>query len=439
MPTSPSPSRRVVVTGAAPVSALGTGQQATWEALRLGTPHLIWQEERIEGERWGVYPLFAVPDFDLEGLPIPPAARLLLKEPEFEQDRDLVLLLGAVALAVDDSGLSYDPLDNRIGLVLTHENPGVDRYVRQVYRTAFDLLTGRRTLAGRSGAEFAQSLFEEHAGAVYGMQSFMYLYWLTRAFGFHGYSLFVNNACASGLYALEAAARQIREGESPVVVVAGGDSPRLITKHLWFRRLGLCAEDGLIQPFDRDRHGFVVGEGAGALVVEDWEHARRRGARVWAEYLGGGFTTEGWKIGLPDVARGHYRRALEQALEASGVRPEEVDLLIPHGVATGVGDRHEAATITAVFGTPPRPAVTALKPYVGHTLGGSGLVELILGLLCVHRDLVPPTLNLRAPDPVLGIVPVAEPQRRRVDTLVKTSNGFGGYNAAAVLRKGSPR
>ena len=424
---------RVAITGLGPVSALGVGREATWEGLRLAKTHPVWQEERIEGEVWGAFPVFTVSD-DLwdatNGLAVPD----FVDRAELASDRDLELLVRAATLAFADAGLAWDRHDNRIGMVVTHETPGVDRYIRVVYRTVFDLLAGRRAFPGLGPAAVARAVFDEHRSAVYAMQGFIALHQLTRILGLHGFSTTVNNAAASGLFALEAGARQIREGSS-VVLVVGGGSPRSLPKYLWFREMGLYADDGAVQPFDRHRHGFVFGEGAAAVVLENWDHAHRRGARIWAEYAGGGFTVDAWKLGVPDVRHGHYRRAITDALAYARVRPHEIDLLIPHAVATPIGDRHEAQSIREAFVTP--PPITALKPYVGHVLEGNALLELILGVLALDGDWVPPTLNFHEPDPRVGIRPVTEPQDRTLTTLVKMATGFGGYNAAVVLRQAS--
>jgi len=335
--------------------------------------------------------------------------------------------------------VSYDTDENDIALVLTHEAPGVDRHVQEVYQTAFQLIADASVRPHPSSLiphQTADWLYTRHREGVYNMQSFMYLHHVSKVFGLHGYALFINNACASGLYAIEAAAQQIQSGRSKITIVAGAAHPVFPTTYFWFRDLGMYAEDGVMQPFDKNRHGFVLGDGGCAFVLEEWEKARRRGATVYAEYLGGGFTQDAWKVTVPHVAGDFYTKAFEQALRVSGVAPNEIDLVNPHGVATPLGDRYEARTLTRIFGEfPTRPLITAFKPYVGHDLGGCALTELAILLAALQNDLVPATLNLTAPDETLKLRLVDEPIATPLRTVAKMACGFAGYNAVGIFRK----
>jgi 3-oxoacyl-[acyl-carrier-protein] synthase II len=264
----------------------------------------------------------------------------------------------------------------------------------------------------------------------------MYLYFLTKVFSIHGYSLFTNNACASGLFALESAARQIQCGESSIVLLAAGDVANTMFKHSWFKRQGLYSEDGKIKPFSKKADGIVLGDGASAIILEELNHALNRKAHIYAEYLGGGFSLEGWKVTLPKIGSLSYQKAIESSLKRANLKPQDIDLISPHGVAIKVTDGYEAKAITDIFGKNSRkPLITAFKPYVGHNLGGSALLEIVVLLLSLEKNLIPPTLNCEEIDPKYDIELVKELTYCSLNTAMKLSCGFAGYNGAVAFRK----
>jgi 3-oxoacyl-[acyl-carrier-protein] synthase II len=264
----------------------------------------------------------------------------------------------------------------------------------------------------------------------------MYLYFVAKTFSIHGYSLFTNNACASGLFALESAARQIKYGESNVVLLASGDVANTMFKHLWFKEQGLYAEDGKMKPFSKKADGIVLGDGASAMVLEELSHALNRKAHIYAEYLGGGFSLEGWKVTMPRIGSLTYQRTLESSLRKSNLRPEDIDLINPHGVAIKVTDSYEAKAITDIFGkNQKKPLITAFKPYIGHNLGGCGILESIILLLSLEEKLILPTLNCDEIEPKHKIELVRELVPCSPNIAMKLSCGFAGYNAAAIFRK----
>ncbi|HYS04851.1 MAG TPA: beta-ketoacyl-[acyl-carrier-protein] synthase family protein [Candidatus Dormibacteraeota bacterium] len=431
----PAAERRVVITGVGPITAIGTGSHDLWESVLAGRSGVVLKQQKFGGVACGSFPVAAVPEFSLTTLGLPSGRLRTLMQNGAEDDIDLQYLVAASHLAIQDSGLRHDPDQNRVALVLTHENPGMDRYVGKVLETALRLSDG-----GQPGRRDPQTLFtqlyRDHSPYVYGTHSFLYLHRVARVLGVHGPSLFINNACASGLYAIEAAALMIRSGQTEAAVVAGADHPLLITKFLWFDGHGLYARDGVMRPFDDRRSGLVLGDGAAAVVLEDFEAARDRGARIYAEYMGGGFNQEAWKVTMPCVSGDYCARAFRDALERTGVKAEEIDLVNPHGTATALWDAYEARTLTSIFGKGfEKPLVTALKPYVGHMLGASALAEVVILLLAMEADVVPATLNCERPDAKLAIRPVRETSGAPLRTVVKMSSGFGGFNAVGVFRK----
>jgi 3-oxoacyl-[acyl-carrier-protein] synthase II len=429
--------KRIVITGVGPISAIGIGAAQLWDSIKHKRSNIILEDHYLDEEYWGSFYIAKVFDFDIGNFGLAPGTIASLNQKQKENSRDLLYLLAASKLALTDSRLSYDREDNDIGLILTCENQGLDDLICRIIDSTLGVIEGRTPAAPlETKREFIQFMFEQFEKRVYNLQSFMYLHYVSNALGLHGMPLFINNACASGLFALESAAQQIRSDNSKVVVVAGGDNPSFMTKYLWFKSLGIYADDGLMKPFDKDRHGVVFGDGAAAVVLEDMEHALQRGAPIYGEYLGGGFNQDAWKVTVPSVTTNFYAKAFQQALETSGLIPDDIDLLNPHGACTSIGDKFEAMTINEIFRSSAKsPMIAAFKPYVGHNLGGSALLELVILLLAMRENYVPATLNHTEQDPELNITITPETVSADIRVVAKMSTGFGGFNAVTLFGK----
>jgi len=185
---------------------------------------------------------------------------------------------------------------------------------------------------------------------------------------------------------------------------------------------------------------MVLGSGAAALVLEDLETARAAGKRIYAEWLGGGFTSDGWKVTLPDVASGRYADAMRQALKSAGIRARDVTLLTPHGVGTGLYDRFEAASLAEIFGNGGTewPPMMILKGAVGHTLGGCALIETVASILAVNRGSIPASTQCSQLDASLPLGRPRAAEHGAKWVLLKTTNGFAGQNGAIVLSSAGP-
>ena len=427
--------RRVAVTGVGPITAIGIGKEHLWSSIKHKRSNVILEDHYLDQEYWGSFHIAKVFDFRIENFDFSPGVVASLEHKEKDSSLDLLYLLASSKLALDDCGLAYDREDNDIGLILACENPGLDDLICRIIDSTIDAIE-RRAPALQEKKGFIDAMYEQFEKRVYNLQSFMYLHQVSQVLGLHGPPFFVNNACASGLYALELAGQQIRSGKAPAVVVAGGDNPSFMTKYIWFKKLGIYSEDGIMRPFDKNRNGIVFGDGAAAVVVEDLEHALDRGAPIYAEYLGGGFTQDAWKVTVPSVAKNFYSKAFRQALDNSGLGAEEIDLLNPHGAATCIGDKYEALTINELFrACSKRPSISAFKPYVGHNLGGSALIESIILLLAMKDNYVPATLNCSEPDLGLKVDIAQEAASADIRVAAKMSTGFGGYNAVAIFGK----
>ena len=426
----------IAITGLGSISALGFSKEELWNSIIKKNTGLSKYNYILDGEKWDSFWVHKIESFDIHNFGIENnVLKDIEKWKEGKQDRDLEYLLSVVKLSLDDSGLSYDRENNNIGLFITDEHPNFEPFCeRIILETLAYLRNNLSTSKDFSKKKLLEHLYKKSVNDGYNLQAFMYLYLVAKVFGFHGFSLYNNNACASGLFALESAARQIKYGGSSVAVVAGGDYPVNIYKYLWFREQNLYAQDGKIKPFAKDANGIVFGDGASAMVLEDLEHAKKRGAHIYAEYLGGGFHLEGWKVSIPNVTEDSYYLALNGALLRSHVKPLEVDLVSPHGVGIKVTDAYEVKTINRMFGNKSKqPFISAFKPYVGHNLGGSAIIETIILLLCMQHNFIPPTLNSNDID--LNINLVKEPVSTKIKVMMKMSCGFAGYNGVAVFKK----
>ncbi len=429
--------RRVVITGIGPLASTGIGKDTFWDGILKKRTGLTLEEICIDNEIWDKFYLHKIEDFDIEKFNIEEKIIDDIKTwKKGGEDRDLYYLLAAVKLAIDDSKICYDKTNNDIGLFLTVEHPGFEAFCEEMIRDTAEYLEKASRTANFSKFNLFKYLFERFAPKGYDLQSFMYLYFIAKSFGIHGYSLFTNNACASGLYAMESAARQIKYGGSNIVLLAGGDVSSTMFKHLWFRKNGLYAEDGRIKPFAKSADGMVLGDGASAMVLEELEHALNRNAYIYAEYVGEGFSLEGWKVTLPQVGSLSYQSAITGALKKAKVEPCDIDLIVPHGVALKATDGYESKAITDIFGKNiQKPFITVFKPYVGHNLGGSAIIESIILLLSMDKGIIPPVLHSDETEPKYHIELVREWLSYNLTTTMKLSCGFAGYNAAAIFRK----
>lgn len=426
---------RVVITGLGPMCSLGNGPKEVWDSVINKRLNLVENEYALDGQEWGRFRLHKMKSFDINDFGLP--------KDNFEYvdsqrgfrggDPDLHYLLAVLKLAIDDSGLSYDPQANDVGLVLTQESPGVEPFFETVIDSSFEFLKdGLRSLPTK--LELAKKLYDKCDEPGYSLQTFSYLYAAAKVFDIHGSSLFINNACASGLFAIETAANQLRSGANSAVIVAAAERPVNIYKYLWFKKNGLYAEDGITRPFSKEKSGIVFGDGGCALVMEPLSAAKKRGARIYAEYCGGGFSLEGWKITVPNIAADFYKRSFEKALLNACVAADDVDFVNPHGVGMKVTDTYEARTINRVFGKK-RPSVSAFKPMVGHNLGGSALLETAIAVMSIVADTIPATLNCDIPDEKLGLDIVRKDTKKKIDIAAKMSCGFAGFSGVAIFKK----
>ena len=428
--------RRIVVTGLGPLSAIGCGRRELWDSILKERLNLKKNDYFVEGELWDSFLVHKIDDFDINKFKIDEAIINELNNwKEGRQDLDLLYALAATKLVIDDSALTYDKEDNNIGLFLTVEHQGFEPFIEGMIKEALEYLGGN-LISGKepSKLDIYGHLYSKFVDRGYDLQTFMYLYLLAKAFSIHGYSLFTSNACASGLFAIEAAAKQIKYGGSSAAIVVAGDDTCTTFKHKWFKERNLYSGDGKIQPFSKSAKGIVFGDGYSAIILEDYEHALKRKAHIYAEYLGGAFSLEGWKVVFPDIGGTSYQKMIKECLANCSLEAGQVDLINPHGVGIRITDAYEAKAISEVF-KESKPPVTAFKPFVGHNLGGSAILETTILLLALENGIIPPTLNCEDFDQNYNINLIRKQKKQPLETVMKLSCGFAGYNAAAIFRK----
>jgi 3-oxoacyl-[acyl-carrier-protein] synthase II len=259
-------------------------------------------------------------------------------------------------------------------------------------------------------------------------------------FGFKGPNLSLVTACTTGLHCIGEAGRLIEYGDADVMVAGGTEaavSPLGVGGFAAMRALSTRNDDPATasRPWDKDRDGFVLGEGAGVVVLEEYEHARKRGAKIYAELAGYGMSADAGHITLPNADG--PRRAMQAALRNAGLNADQVQYLNAHGTSTPPGDINETNAIKLAFGEHAKKmVVSSTKSMTGHLLGGAGGIETVFTVLALHHQVVPPTINLFTPDPECDLDYCAnEARAMRIDAAAKNNFGFGGTNGTLVLRR----
>ncbi len=408
--------RRVVVTGLGVVAPNGIGTETFWENLVKGVSGIdritrfdaSYHDTKIAGEVKGFDPL-------------------LYMEKKEVKKMDLFIhyaLAGAV-MAVDDAQLAFDEAErSRIGALIGTGMGGIPA-LEESHKTL------QEKGPGRISPFFIPSIITNLASGQIAMR-----------FGVRGPNSCVSTACATGNHAIGDSFELIKRNAADVMFAGGTEA--VITP---LTIGGFCAMKALStrngapqrasRPFDKGRDGFVMGEGAGVLILEELEHALRRGAKIYAELVGYGMSADAYHMTAPEPEGVGAITSMRLALEDAGLTPGEVDYINAHGTSTPVGDTAETRAIKKVFGDHAyRLTVSSIKSMTGHLLGAAGGVESVATVLTIHHGLIPPTINYDEPDPECDLDYVPNKARQaEVRVALTNSFGFGGTNATLVFKK----
>jgi 3-oxoacyl-[acyl-carrier-protein] synthase II len=408
--------RRVVITGIGLVSSLGIGTAATWQALLAGTSGVT-----------------RVTRFDITGYAAQIAAEVKGFNPlDFVEKKDVKKMdvfiqyaLAASQFAMDDSGLRITP-----------ENaPDVGVFIG-------------------SGIGGFQTIEREHSALLAGGPRKISPFFIPSAiinlasgqvsirFGAKGPNLASCTACSASAHAIGDSFEIIKRGDADVMITGGSEAaitPMSLGGFAALRALSTRNDEPhkASRPFDKDRDGFVIGEGAGTLILEELGHATRRGARIYAEIVGYGMSGDAYHITAPSEDGEGGVRVMRMAVKKAGIRPNQVDYINAHGTSTPYNDKLETLAIKTLFGDHARKlAISSTKSMTGHLLGGAGGLEAGVSALAVHHQIAPPTINLDQPDPEcdLDYVPCAS-RPMPITYALSNSFGFGGTNAALLFKK----
>lgn len=408
--------RRVVITGIGAITPVGNSAKESWEAICRGESGISTITRfdasdfptRIAGEVKGFDP------FDY-----------IDKKEEKKMDIFIQYAIASSAMAMEDSKLVVNNGDaGSVGVIMgvgLGGLPGIEKYHSILQEK------GNRRLSPFFIPFVLPNLASGH---------------ISMRFGAKGPNSCMSTACAAGTHAIGESLRVIQRGEADTMICGGSES--VITP---LGVGGFCSMKALStrngdpktasRPFDLTRDGFVIGEGAGILILEELEHARARNAKIYAELVGYGMSSDAHHITMPDPTGEGAYRCMASALKDAGVQPHEVDYINAHGTATQYNDKIESLAVKRLFGEHARKlAVSSTKSMTGHLLGGAGGIEAVFTVLAIGNGVAPPTINYQTPDPEcdLDYVP-NEARRMNIDMAMSNSFGFGGTNASIVFKK----
>ncbi|MGH9315845.1 MAG: beta-ketoacyl-ACP synthase II [Thermoanaerobaculia bacterium] len=417
MPRFSSP-RRVAVTGLGLVSPLGIGNAENWKALLEGRSG-IGPITRFDPSAFTCRIAGEVKGFD--------PSRYVEKKEIKKMDTFIHYAMAAAHLAMEDSGLPVtDENRERIAVVVGSGIGGLP-IIEDTQKKYVESGGNPRVIS----PFFITALIVNEAGGNISIK-----------YGLKGPNLATVTACTTGAHAVGEAYRLIQYGDADAAIAGGTESvitPLAVGGFAVMRALSTRNDEPqrASRPWDKDRDGFVMGEGAGLVILEEMEAAKKRGARIYCELAGYGLSGDAYHIAAPSENGDGPARVMKNALMDAGIKPEQIDYINAHGTSTPAGDKVETMAIKMVFGDHARKlAVSSTKSMTGHLLGAAGGVETAICALAVQDQVLPPTINYETPDPEcdLDYVP-NEARRTRVRYVLSSSFGFGGTNACLILKK----
>ena len=411
--------KRVVVTGIGTLTPLGNNLNDYWNGLINGVSGAD-NITLFDAAKFKTRFACEVKGFD-------PTEFMDRKEAR-KLDRFAQLAIVASDMAVADAGISKDNVDiDRVGVIFASGIGGLTTFQDEVINFA----TGDGT--PRFNPFFIPKMILDIAAGQISMRH-----------GFRGPNFAVVSACASSTNGMIAAADNIRLGKADIILSGGSEAVISMAGVGGFNAMKAMSERNddpktASRPYDKDRDGFVMGEAAGVVILEEYEHAIKRGAKIYCEFMGGGATADAYHLTAPHPEGLGARNVMIAALKDAGMKPEEIDYINTHGTSTPLGDGAEAKAITEVFGEHAYELnISATKSMTGHCLGAAGVIEAIACIQSVIHDIVPPTINHFTDDPTLDPklnFTFNQAQKRTVNAALSNTFGFGGHNACVIVKK----
>jgi 3-oxoacyl-[acyl-carrier-protein] synthase II len=417
----PDYQRRVVVTGLGVISPVGNDVQTAWGNLIRGQSGLK-EITKFDVSRYEAKAAGEVRDFNATEWMDPKAVR--------RSESSMHFGVAAAKQALTDSGFEITDENREDVGVVFGSGAGGQQLMIDAWVSLHD--RGPRSVA----PTFIANALVDSASGMIAIET-----------GAIGHNVCIVSACATGTHNVAEGAEAIRRGDCMAVISGSTEAPLLETAHAGFtnmRGMGLPRPGEPLQtvsrPFDKTRDGFVLGEGAGSLFLEDLELAKARGARIYAEIVGYGSTNDGWDMVQPIDRGSGSARAMKQALERRGVPADEVDLINPHGTSTPLGDKREAEAIWTVFGdraagSRTSLAISATKSMTGHMMGAAGSFEAFATVMSVAEQCITPTINYRDADPECDLWVVTEATSRPIRYALSNNIGLGGHNGAVIFKR----
>jgi 3-oxoacyl-[acyl-carrier-protein] synthase II len=411
--------RRVVVTGLGALTPLGNNLHDYWEGLKNGVSGSVLIT-RFDTEKFKTKFACELKDYD--------SSRYFDRKEANKLDPYSQYALIATDEAIVDSGLDLEKVDkDRVGVIWASGIGGLETF----------FLAIKAYVLGDGTPRFSPFFIPKMIGDIAAGS-------ISIKYGFRGPNFATVSACASSTNAIIDAINYIRWGKADIFITGGSEAgvnepgiggfnalQALSTNNAEFKSAS--------RPFDQTRDGFVLGEGAGALVVEELEHAKARGAKIYAELVGTGLTADAYHLTAPHPEGLGARNVMKLAVSDAGLKVEDIDYINVHGTSTPLGDISETKAIVSVFGEHAyKLNISSTKSMTGHLLGAAGAIEAIACIMTVVHDIIPPTINFKTPDPAIDQklnLTLNKAQNRKVNFAISNTFGFGGHNASVVIKK----
>jgi len=408
--------KRVVVTGVGAVTPLGNDAETFWKNLTAGESGAA-PIQAFDPSEYAVHFACELKDFD--------PTKWIEHKKARRIDRFAQMIIAAARMAEEDSGIEIEPETERTGVSVATGIGGL-----KSFQDCYDQLLERGP--DRINPFSIPAIIPNMGSA-----------WVSMELGTRGPLWSECTACAASNMAIGQALDDIRLGRADVMLAGGTEAGITQVGIGGFGAMRALsrrneAPKEASRPFDAERDGFVMGEAAGIVVLEDLEHAKKRGAKVYAELVGYGISSDAQHITEPDPTGRHPARAMHMAMEDAGIGPEDIDYINAHGTSTPLGDASETRVIKIALGEDKarKTPISSTKGATGHCLGASGAIEAITSLFAVQRDVVPPTINYEHPDPQCDLDYIPNESREwKTDYSLSNNFGFGGHNACLVFKK----